>query len=73
MSSITNLKHIDEQTKYIVYGYIRDIENMLISSHNGNCYYLIPKEIGWLIITNIDDHFVFNRGTYQYIINNSNL
>ena len=68
MASTHNLKHIDKKTKFIVYGYIREIQNIFTSLHEENFYYLIPKEVSLLILTNVDDHFLFNQGTYQYII-----
>ena len=68
MSSSPNLKHIDQRTKCIINGYIREIQNTLTSPHNENSYFLIPKEVSLLILINVDDHFLFNQGTYQWII-----
>ena len=63
-----NDNYIDDRTKKIVSGYINEIQQLLLSIHNNDTYYLIPVEISLLCLQLIDDYFMINSGTFEWII-----
>ena len=65
--------NIDERTKYIVYGFIRNIEKSLLYYNNNSLYYNIPIEISSLCLKYVFDHFMLHIGRYKWIIDDKKL
>eukprot|EP01084_Bolivina_argentea_P122549 217157_1 len=65
MSDITtsSVDYLDERTHKIIDGYIHDIQKQI-----PNCY--IPKEIKFIMLCFVDDHFMIYRSSYEWIIHN---
>ena len=59
MSSL-DIDHLDEKTKSIVNGFIRRISEFITQK--------IPNSINKIIIISVDDHFMMNRGCYEWKI-----
>ena len=58
--SLCDMDHLDEKTKSIVYGFIREVSDMI--THK------IPDTIRIIILMSVDDHFMMNRGCYEWKI-----
>eukprot|EP01084_Bolivina_argentea_P309252 534920_1 len=61
-------KHIDDKSNKIVCGFIREVQNILLLTNSKNSYCIIPSEISLICLSYIDDHFLLNEGTFQWII-----
>eukprot|EP01084_Bolivina_argentea_P058942 107583_1 len=65
---MTHQDQIDERTQYIVFGFIREIESILLH-HNNNCaYFNIPYDISTLCLSYVSDHFMLHIGRYKWNI-----
>ena len=58
---VSKLDYLDDRTKAIINGYIRDQTTKLKISH-------IPDELNVLTLFYVDDHFMMYRGSYQWNI-----
>ena len=60
--------HLDDRTKKIVSGYINDIQRKLLSIHGNDLNYLIPTNVSLFCLELVDDYFMINTGTFEWII-----
>ena len=60
LSKQSELDHLDQKTKSIVNGFIRTRTKQITQR--------IPNDINTLTLVYIDDHFMMNRGSYQWKI-----
>ena len=67
---LIEIRHLDDRTKLIVRGFIRERERLLLLSHNNNQCYNVPLEITTLCLLFVDTHFIFNCDSYEWKINN---
>ena len=58
-----SLDHIDQKTKDIINGYINEIKETLNTP-----LLFVPNEINILTLYYVDDHFLMDRGSYQWKI-----
>eukprot|EP01084_Bolivina_argentea_P314029 543900_1 len=63
------LDYIDDHTKLIITGYIRNLQESMTDS----CFKYIPSEITTQILFYVDDHFIMYRGSYKWKITDSQL
>ena len=63
-----SMDHIDDRTKIIVSTYLDEIQENLLSIHGNDTYYIIPKEILAYCLELVDDYFMINTGTFEWII-----
>ena len=63
-----NIDHIDDRTKKIVLGYIKCMQRKLLSIHGNDSHYLIPADVSLFCLQLIDDYFMINSGTFEWII-----
>ena len=61
---VSNLDYIDDRSRDIINGYIRNAQKLLKSSS----FKYIPIEINAITLCFIDDHFMIHRGSYQWKI-----
>ena len=61
----TNVDYIDDKTKLIINGYIQNAKKLL----NKSFFKEIPLEINQITLYFVDDHFMINRGSFQWKIN----
>eukprot|EP01083_Nonionella_stella_P091140 254736_1 len=64
---------IDDRTKYIVFGYIRSIESLLLQNTHNSPYFHIPLGICSLCLLYVDDHFMLHMGSYKWTISDAKL
>ena len=57
---LSEFDHLDQDTKSIVNGYILEASRLIDRQ--------IPDIIHVMILMKVDDHFMFNRGSYQWHI-----
>eukprot|EP01084_Bolivina_argentea_P104995 187965_1 len=67
----SELKYVDQQTRDIVNNFIRNAETALI--HKKSEYYIIHSYIKIIIFSYIGDHFLIDRGTIEWKLNNSDI
>ena len=65
--SISTLDYIDQRTKSIINGYIKEANKLLHQSVLKN----IPTDINILTLLYVDDHFMMHRASYQWKIQNT--
>ena len=65
---VNNIKSIDDQTKCIVFGFIRKFEIILLSLNKNKSYYNIPDLINHIVLIyyHIDEYFIINESYIEY-------
>eukprot|EP01083_Nonionella_stella_P288966 983364_1 len=72
MSTLHLLSHVDQETKQIVIGYIRNIEHHLLNQHDNDAFYHIPSAIILMCITYVHNCFL-HHNSYKWTINRNNI